>query len=90
MLKEHISIDVKKAHKTKILDRIRFFNAVIASGRLSILRHCKNVVDALLQAVWDDDKLCDVRLDDGRRNVDSLDALEYAAEPYMKEIIGSF
>ena len=90
VLKEHISIDVKKAHKTKILDRIRFFNAVIASGRLSILRHCKNVVDALLQAVWDDDKLCDVRLDDGRRNVDSLDALEYAAEPYMKEIIGSF
>jgi len=90
VLKEHLSIDVKKAQKTKILDRIRFFNTVISTKRFSVLKHCKNVTEALSQAVWDDEKLCDVRLDDGKRNIDSLDALEYAAEPYMKEVIGSF
>lgn len=85
--KEKLTIDVKKAHKTKILDRIRFFNAVIASRRFGVMPRCKNVISALSDAVWDDDRLEDVRLDDGSRNVDSLDALEYAAEPYMKEII---
>ena len=85
--REKLAIDVKKAYKTKILDRIRFFNAMAASGRFSLLPHCKTVLFALCDAVWDEGEMCDVRLDDGRRNVDSLDALEYAAEPYMKEMI---
>ena len=29
----------------------------------------------------------DVRLDDGNYNIDSLDAQEYAVEPYMRQII---
>lgn len=82
-----LAIDVKKAKKTKIIDRIRFINAVISSGRFEILDHCIHVNDALCQAVWDNSQLEDVRLDDGYRNVDSLDALEYAAEPYMKEMM---
>jgi len=85
--KEHLALDVKKAKKTKILDRIRFFNAMIAQGRFSVLDKCKNVKDALSQAIWDDSKPDDVRLDNGVLNVDSLDALEYAAEPYMKDMI---
>ncbi len=82
-----LAIDVKKAKKTKIIDRIRFVNALISSGRFSVLENCLHVSEALCQAVWDSTKLDDVRLDDGYRNVDSLDALEYAAEPYMKEMM---
>ena len=37
--------------------------------------------------MWDSDKPDDVRLDNGILNVDSLDAMEYAAESYMKEMI---
>lgn len=84
---EKLAIDVKKAKKTKITDRIRFLNAMIASGRFAVMEKCCYVNDALCQAVWDSTKLDDVRLDDGYRNVDSLDALEYAAEPYMKEMM---
>ncbi len=84
---EKIAIDVKKAKKTKIIDRIRFVNGIIASGRFGVMDTCKNVSDALCQAVWDSSQLDDVRLDDGNRNVDSLDALEYAAEAYMKEMM---
>lgn len=87
VLREHILIEVKKAKKTKILDRIRFFNGIISTKRFKVLKKCHNVKEALCQAVWDSSKPEDVRLDDGFLNVDSLDALEYAAEPYMKEMI---
>lgn len=86
-LREHLLIDVKKAKKIKILDRIRFFNSMISQRRFKILKKCVNLKDALSQAVWDESKPDDVRLDNGYLNVDSLDALEYAAEPYMKEMI---
>ena len=85
--KEHILVDVKKAKKTKILDRIRFFNSMISQGRFLMLKNCIHVKDALCQAVWDESAANDVRLDNGCVNIDSLDALEYAAEPYMKEMI---
>ncbi len=86
-LSSNLAIDVKKAKKTKIIDRIRFINALISSGRFEVLDRCSNVSDALCQAVWDNSCTEDVRLDDGYRNIDSLDALEYAAEPYMKEMM---
>lgn len=85
--REHLAVDVKKAQKTKILDRIRFFNTIISANRFFVSPHCKNVISALCCALWDKDKPTDVRLDDGSQNVDSLDALEYAAENYMKEMI---
>lgn len=85
--KSHLLIDVKKAKKTKILDRIRFFNSMISQNRFFLLKNCVNVKEALCQAVWDESKPDDVRLDNGIINVDSLDALEYAAESYMKEMI---
>ena len=87
VLREHLLIDVKKAKKTKILDRIRFFNSLISQKRFTVLKRCHNVKKALLQAVWDPSSQQDVRLDNGIINVDSLDALEYAAEPYMKEMM---
>ena len=85
--KEHLTIDVKKAKKTKILDRIRFFNSMISQGRFSVAEKCEHIKSALCEAVWDSDKPDDVRLDNGVLNVDSLDAMEYAAESYMKEMI---
>ncbi len=85
--KHHLLIDVKKAKKTKILDRIRFFNSMISQGRFSLLKSCVHLKEALCSAVWDDAAENDVRLDNGIINIDSLDALEYAAEPYMKEMM---
>ncbi len=86
-MREHLLIDIKKAKKTKIIDRIRFFNSMISQKRFAILQKCVNVKEALCTAVWDETKPDDVRLDNGYLNVDSLDALEYAAEPYMREML---
>ena len=51
------------------------------------MRNCVHVIDALQSAVWEKNPLKDIRLDNGTTNIDSLDALEYSAEPYMEEMI---
>lgn len=84
---DKLPVDIKNAKKGRITDRIRFYNTIMAQGRYKVMRHCTNVIDALCSAVWDDKKLEDTRLDDGSLNVDSLDALEYATERYMRNII---
>lgn len=86
-LHEHIPINIHNARKSEILGRIRFFNAIISQERFFVLRKCKHVTEALQSAVWNAKKLEDSRLDDGSSNIDSLDAMEYSAEPYMKDII---
>lgn len=82
-----LAIDIKKARKGPIIDRIRFYNVIMAQGRYKVMSHCKHLIEALSSAVWDDKKQEDTRLDDGNMNVDSLDALEYSSEPYMRDII---
>ena len=86
-MREKLGIDVRKAQKTKIIDRIRFFNGLISQNRFFILKGLKYVPDALSSAVWEEGSLEDKRLDDGSVNIDSLDALEYAAENFIKEMM---
>lgn len=87
VLKRGIVIDIKKAIKGPIIDRIRFTNMMIGLGRYKIMKHCTNLISAMREAVWDADEIEDVRLDDGQKNIDSLDATEYAIEPSMNDIL---
>ena len=48
---------------------------------------CDSLKSALCDAVWDDKKLEDVRLDDGTSDVDSLDAFEYSWSWASKQIV---
>lgn len=86
--RRRIPVEVCKARKGEVLDRIRFFSMMISQGRFFVMRRCKHTIEALSEAVWDSkhpEK--DVRLDDGTTNIDSLDALEYSMERYMGEMI---
>lgn len=86
--RRRIPVEVCKARKGEVLDRIRFFSMMMAQGRFFVMRRCKHTIEALSEAVWDSkhpEK--DVRLDDGTTNIDSLDALEYSMERYMGEMI---
>lgn len=86
--KRRIPVEVKNARKGEVLDRIRFFSMMMSQGRFFILSRCKHTIEALSEAVWNSKyPERDVRLDDGTTNIDSLDALEYSAEPYMEEMI---
>ena len=82
-----LKVEIHNARKYPINDRIRFYTAMMGAGRYKILRSCQTTIDALSEAMWDDKKTVDVRLDDGTTNIDNLDALEYSTEPYMREML---
>lgn len=84
-----LAINIQNARKGAINDRIRFWLRMMGAGRYQILRHCTHLSEAYQTAVWSPKHLTeDVRLDDGRHNIDSLDASEYSMEPYMELLTG--
>lgn len=86
-VKRGIGIEIKKAIKGPITDRIRFTNMMLSLGRYKIMARCKKLIEAMNEAVWDAEEIEDVRLDDGSKNIDSLDAVEYAIEPDQNNIL---
>jgi PBSX family phage terminase large subunit len=85
--KAGLRVDIKNAKKGPINERIRFYCALIGSGRYYILRTCTHVIESLSTATWSSKSGKDERLDDGTYNIDSLDALEYSTEAYMSDIM---
>ncbi len=87
-MKRRLPIAIHNAKKSLVNDRIRFYTRLMGSGRYKILRHCVNTIEAFSSAVWSAREVGkDVRLDDGSRNIDSLDAQEYSTEQVMKNFI---
>lgn len=79
--RERLPVNIMNARKSPINERIRATYMLMAAGRFKVCRNCKQTIDALLTAVWDSRFATeDKRLDDGSRNIDSLDAMEYAFE----------
>ncbi|MEG1323107.1 MAG: PBSX family phage terminase large subunit, partial [Ruthenibacterium sp.] len=86
--KARLNIDIKNARKGTITERIRFYLMMMGLSRYTVLRRCTHLIEAFSSAVWDAKHVTDdVRLDDGKHNIDSLDALEYSTESLMADII---
>lgn len=85
--KENLQTTVLNAKKMPINDRIKLTVMLMAQKRLFISRKCEHMIDAFQTAVYDPDKFDDVRLDDGTSDIDSLDAFEYAIEPWYQKLI---
>lgn len=77
---------IKNSAKNPIIDRIRATNSLISQGRLKYTADCKTLVEAMCTAVWDDQKLEDIRLDNGSSDIDTLDAAEYSWEKYLYQL----
>lgn len=74
--------------KGEIIDRIRTMDTLLSTDRFKyVAGECDSLKSALCEAVWDDKKLDDVRLDDGTSDVDSLDAFEYSWSWAIKQIV---
>ena len=87
--KERIGINIGNALKKPINDRIRCLCLLMGADRFKVAAHCKHTIDAIRSAVWDSRKMTeDVRLDDGKMNIDSLDSMEYAYEREMRTLVG--
>ena len=82
----HCHTDIMNAKKTEILERIKLVLRLIGEGRFHIMRHCKTMIKALSDAVWDA-KHPDRRLDDGSTDIDTMDAMEYSIEEYTQALL---
>lgn len=87
-IKVGLRVDIRNARKGEIMERVRFTLRCMGRGAFFVDPGCTHVREALSSAVYDSKSLVkDVRLDNGSTNIDSLDAMEYAFEPYMNDII---
>ncbi|WP_207717351.1 PBSX family phage terminase large subunit [Anaerosporobacter faecicola] len=83
-----ITLDIKNAIKGPINDRIAFYNSMMAQGRYKIHKSCTHLKSAFEEAVYDEDEPTkDVRLDDGKMDIDSLDSQEYSTEYIQNDIM---
>lgn len=86
-----VGINIGNALKRPINDRIRATCILMGAGRFFVSRNCVQTIDALRSAQWNGKHVTeDVRLDDGTTNIDSLDALEYAFERDIPELVESW
>lgn len=80
-------IAVRPAWKTRIKDRINATLRLMGAGRLQLTEDCESLSTAFQEAVWNDKKQEDERLDDGTSDIDSLDAFEYTIERDIKYLL---
>lgn len=85
--KRYPNIIVRPAKKKTITDRIRKTVQLMGAGRFFYTEDCDTLKKALLEAVWNEKKTEDERLDDGTTDIDSLDAFEYTIERDMNRLI---
>ena len=86
--RNRLAVNIGNALKKPINDRIRALCILMGAGRFYCNNACKHTIDALKSAIWDSKKVTeDVRLDNGTTNIDSLDALEYAYEREIPNLI---
>lgn len=81
-------IAIHNARKYPINQRINLLLKMMATGKFLIVEEdCKELVEALCQAVWNNKEGHeDERLDNGTFCVDILDSFEYSYEPHLNEL----
>ena len=83
------NVIVRPAIKEIVNDRIKCTVRLMGAGRFFYCDDCQSIKDALSDAVWNDKKQEDERLDDGSTDIDSLDSLEYTFERDLKKFINA-
>ncbi len=87
VINANVDTIVKGCIKDEINNRIDLERTMIAYDMFYYIEEeCKTLVDALSSALWDSEKIEDVRLDDLTTDIDTLDAFEYSFTRYMKQI----
>lgn len=84
-----LPVTIRNALKKSINGRIRLTSQLMSTGRLKLLKDGTDTLrTALCEALWNDKKQEDERLDDGTTDIDTLDAFEYSIEKERKKLIG--
>lgn len=81
-------LNIRSSVKNKIMQRIRATNILSSTKKIFFVSGlCESLVEGLCEAVWDETKPDDARLDNGTSNIDILDAFEYSWEYYMHRLV---
>lgn len=84
--RKHYNTRVTGCNKGTTFDRITMVAGLLGSRRLTIMKHCTNMIQSLKSQRWDEKKL-DTRLDSGADiNIDTADAFEYSFNTYASYI----
>lgn len=85
LIKNGIKVPVLESRKGLINGRIFALSSLIAQHRFTVYHDCKHVIISLCSQVCDSKELTKfVRLDDGTKDIDTADALEYSFAPYIE------
>lgn len=82
-----IPLQVQDCIKGRIVDRIELDCHLFGQMRRFILKKCKYLIEAYQQALWDEKRGNDERLDDGTTPIDDLDASEYSMFPFYDKLM---
>lgn len=85
-----IPLQVQDCIKGRIVDRIELDCHLFGQMRRFILKKCKYLIEAYQQALWDEKRGNDERLDDGTTPIDDLDASEYSMFPFYDKLMQSY
>lgn len=87
-LRQQTEYQIANSVKGQIIDRVRTLNMLLATDRFRYVEEeCDSLKAAISNAVWDDKKWEDVRLDDGTSDIDTMDAFEYSWSAYIRQIL---
>lgn len=87
-MRQQTDFPIMNSVKGQIIDRIRTMNILLATDRFHYVEgECDSLTSAVSDAVWDDKKLEDIRLDDGTSDIDTMDAFEYSWSAYIRQIL---
>lgn len=89
LYKNEIAIPIKDSIKTPISERIKTYNILLNTDRISFLKDKTNtIVEALQTALYDEKAQDDRWIDDGQTSdIDSLDAFNYSFEYWFKQLM---
>lgn len=78
--KNSLNTPVGDAMKLPIMDRVKFFQRMMALGCFKVVKDCETVINSLDTLVYDEKSLKDKVLDNGTTDNDTWDALSYSIE----------
>jgi PBSX family phage terminase large subunit len=84
-----LGLSIGDSDKGTIIDRIVCVNTLLNMNRLYIVRSCKQVINALQSALWDEKaaaKGIDKRKDDFSTDIDTCDGFEYSISRFISRL----
>lgn len=89
IIKNEMEIPVKDSIKTSISERIKIYNILLNTDRISFLKDKTNtIIEALQTALYDEKAQDDRWIDDGTTSdIDSLDSFNYSFEYWFNQLM---